>query len=51
MWPYTEQMFEKDKEELLEWLEKEWTYKSWFMTYLGNILKELKIMINNSKEK
>lgn len=39
---YTEEMFEKDKKEMLVWLEKNWIYKSKYGTYFGNILRNLK---------
>lgn len=39
---YTQEMFEKDKKEIIEWLEKNWQYNSEYSTYLGNILTQIK---------
>lgn len=44
---YTKEMFERDKKEFIEWLEKTWTYEK-HNTYFGNILHNLKNWIEES---
>lgn len=46
---YTQEHFEKDKYEMLNWLIENWTYEAKWMTYLGSILIAIKNLIEEWK--